>query len=66
MQTYRLQMYTIIAKSLLIFQSSHNLLQLMYINNFIMTWDSPQCIYDSITVVSGANSICYCTEIIFS
>ena len=33
----------------------------MYINNIIMGWDSPQCIHDLISVVSGANRICSCT-----
>ena len=37
----------------------------MYINNIIMALDSPQCIHDQISVISGANWICYCTEMIF-
>ena len=34
-------------------------------SNIIMAWDSPQCIQDLISVVSGASRICYYTEIIF-
>ena len=54
----------IIADSLIIFQSFHNLPQLMFINNIIMGRDSPQCIHDLFSVVSGANRICNCTEMI--
>ena len=55
---------SIIANRLLTFQSSHDLPQLMYINNIIMAWDGPQYIHDLISVISGANRICNCTEMI--
>ena len=42
-----------------------NLVRPLYINNIIMVWEGPQCIHDLNSVVIEANTICYCTEIIF-
>ena len=66
MQTYRPQMEIHHYQPPSYFQSCHNLPQLMYINNIIMAWDSPQCIHDLISVISGANRICYCTVMIIN
>ena len=44
---------SLLPNSLIIFPSFHNLPQLMYINNIIMAWDSPHCIHDLVSIISG-------------